>query len=246
VIEAQAHLAGCESCQHFMRDMRALGEAVHDAAPRERAPAEVRSRLFTAIARARAGMQPLSFRRVRPSWVAAAAVLVAIAGGAITAERLLRVAPNDPLSALVADHAGTVVGAHIVSSDPAEIGQWLARQVHFAMHVPVLPGARLRGARICIMDGRRGAVVEYEVDQMPVSYFVVPNELTHANDADVSGFDRAVRAGYRIVSWQEPGLLHAMVGDLPESRLASLAEACVEQAQRAMAWLRGQLHSIYA
>jgi hypothetical protein len=32
-----------------------------------------------------------------------------------------------------------------------------------------------------------------------------------------------------------------MVGNLPESRLATLAKACVDQARRAVAWLRGRV-----
>jgi anti-sigma factor RsiW len=238
VIEAREHVTECVACRQFFSEMAAFGTAIQDAAPREQAPANVRESLFRAIAHARAGVELNPDRRVRRSRVAVAAMALAIVGGAIATAYLLRDSSSDPISALAADHASTVVSARIASSDPAEISQWLSRQVHFAMYVPVLPGAQLRGARLCIMDGRRGAVVEYEVDSVAVSYFVVPNGRTGITDREVAGFDLAARAGYRIVSWREPGLLHAMVGALPESRLAMLAKACVEQAQRAVAWVR--------
>lgn len=239
VVDAQEHLSGCAACQQFVRDMRALGDAVsdaaRDAAPDERAPVEVRTRLFTAIARARAGTQPAAYWRGRAPRLAAALLMVVLAG-ALGADRLLREARLDPIAAIAEDHGRAKGETRIASVDPTEVTRWLSGQVHFAMHVPVLPGARLRGARLCEMDGRRGAVVEYEVSGVAVSYFVVPDGDRSANSG-ATRFDGDTRAGYHVVSWREPGLLHAMVGDLPESRLATLAKACVEQAHRAVAWL---------
>jgi anti-sigma factor RsiW len=241
VIDAQAHLEACPACQQFMRDMRALGDATRDVAPREYAPAEVRRRLFTAIARARTGAQDAtSGRHRRVRWLAAAGLLLAGLAGALTADRLLRHASTDPITAIVEDHAKTLGEFRIASGDPAEVTRWLAGQVHFAVYVPVLTGAELRGARLCVLDGRRGAVVEYDVDGVAVSYFVVPYGAQPAGDATPGRFDHTRRSGYQVVSWREPGLVHAMVGNLPESRLETFAKACVAQARRAVAWVRGR------
>jgi anti-sigma factor RsiW len=242
VIEAQQHLEACSACQQFARDMLALGDAIHDAAPREHAPPDVRGRLFSAIARARAGTQPPpSRRRRRVQWLAAAAVLLIGVAGTLTVGRVLRAGRADPIAAIAEDHAGALGQTHIASQNPAEIARWLEGQVQFAMHVPVLPGAALRGARLCVMDGRRGAVVEYIVDGVAVSYFVVPDEAGPASQGTTAQFDRTKRAGYQVVAWREPGLLHAMVGNLPETRLVTLAKACVDQARRAVAWLRNRV-----
>ena len=239
VIEAQQHLEACFACQQFMRDMLALRDTTHDAAPREQAPVEVRGRLFGAIARTRAGAQPPpSSSRQRARWLAAAAVVLLAPAGWLTIDRVLRGADIDPITVIVDDHAKALSETHIASADPAEITGWLASQLYFAMYVPELPGARLRGARLCALDGRRGAVVEYDVEGVAVSYFVVPYEKKREGDGTRMQFDRTRRAGYRVVSWREPGLLHAMVGNLPESRLAMFAKACVDQARRAVAWLR--------
>jgi hypothetical protein len=241
VIEAQQHLEACVTCQRFVRDMLALRDVIHDAAPREHAPVDVRGRLFSAIARMRAGAQQPSRRYRRAEWFAAAALLLVGLAGSLTVGRLLRDAPTDPITAIAEDHARALGETQIASTDPAEIARWLAAQVHFAMHVPVLPGARLRGARLCVMDGRRGAVVEYELDGVAVSYFVVPDATAPAGGGTPVRFERTKRAGYHVVAWREPGLLHAMVGDLPESRLTPLAKACIDQARRAVAWLRRQV-----
>src|SRR5688572_23799295 len=80
VIDAQEHLAACTSCQAFIADLRAVGDATRESAPREQAPAEVRDRLFAAVARARAGMQPRRGRHARQWPVVAAAVALIIVG----------------------------------------------------------------------------------------------------------------------------------------------------------------------
>ena len=105
------------------------------------------------------------------------------------------------------------------------------------MEVPELPGLQIRGARLCLMDGRRGGVVEYSSEGHPVSYFVVPDGEP-AERLPTGEPRSAVRAGYRVVTWREPGLVHALVGDLPEATLLGLARLCI---QKAMALLKPQV-----
>ena len=245
IVEAQEHLASCDSCQEFVREIRAVADMIRATAPRVEAPAEARERLFTALARARAGSHTVSRRWAVPRRLAVAvAAILVVFGGLSLSGRLSRSGRSpDPITALAEDHMRARSDAGIASSDAAEVARWLAGQLDFAMHVPVLPDASIRGARLCHMDGRRGAVVEYQVGDKVVSYFVVPDGSGSVDEGRPSGFDRATRAGYHVVSWREPGLLHAMVGNLPESQLATLAKACVEQAQRAVAWLGGRVRS---
>lgn len=236
VIDAQRHLAGCTSCRDFITDMRAIRETVGKSALRERAPAEVRDRLFAALARARATVEPRPQHGVARWLLAAAAAFLVIWGGTWVLGRSAPYAEVDALAAVAEDHARTLSHAQMASTDPAEIKSWLAAQVHFAIQVPVLPGASLRGARISILDGRRAAVVEYDVAATPLSYFIVPNGST-SSVSRAMRFDHAARAGYRLVSWREPGLLHAMIGNLTEAQLMTFAKACVEQAGRTVAWV---------
>lgn len=237
VIEAQEHVMGCDSCREFFREMRMLGEAIRTAAPREEAPAEVRRRVFSALARARAGVPLSRVRHWRQPWLAAAAVLLLALGGALTVDRLVRQERDDPISTIVEDHARVLSAGRIDSTDPVEVTRWLAARVHFALHVPALPDARLVGARLCVVDGRRGAVVEYEVGDVRVSYFIVPDASQAAEGDEAPEFHGAARSGYRLVWWREPGLVHAIVGNIPASTLLNLAKACVKQARRAVARL---------
>ncbi|MGQ0648367.1 MAG: hypothetical protein ACT4P7_12430 [Gemmatimonadaceae bacterium] len=237
MIEAHDHLSRCPACQRFVRDMRALAEVVRESAAHEPAPGEVRERLFTAIARARAGALEPRRRRLNPRVLAGAAALVVVIGGTLATLAVRREAPVDPLSALVEYHAGAVGETHLASGDAGIVQGWIERQVHFAMLVPVLPEAQLRGARLVVSEGRRGAVVEYDVHGIALSYFVVPDRGASVRDATPMRFEGVRQSGYQVVAWREPGLRHAMVGNLPESRLVSLAKACVEQARRTVASL---------
>ncbi len=244
VIEAREHLAHCTACQQFLREMGAQGDLLRDAALREQAPAEVRRRLFAAVARARAGLQVPSARLVPLSWLVAAVALLVILGGTLAVDHVLRHGTVDPIAALADDHVRALGDAQISSADPAVVSRWLTQQVHFAMLVPTLPNARLLGARLRMMDGRRGAAVQYDVNGIAVTYFVVPQGGDGSQPPTADGqlrLLRFARSGYHVVAWREPGLLHAMVGNLSEPQLALLAEACIKQARGTVASVRGGL-----
>jgi anti-sigma factor RsiW len=236
-VAAQEHLAGCRSCQQFVHEMRALGEVIHDGAPREQAPAAVRDRLFSAVARARSGARPPSRGR-RLLLGALAVALLAVAGGAIMVRNAGRDDAAAPIAAIAEDHARAVGGPHIISADLAEVTRWLQGHVQFAMHVPALPGARLRGARVSEIGGGRAAVVEYQLGSTSVGYFVVPNDDRSDRGGASPRFHESTRSGYHVVWWHEAGLLHAMIGNTSEAQLTTLAKACVEQMRRVATSLR--------
>ena len=225
---AQQHLATCPACQAFQADMRRLAAQIGDHAPHETAPLEVRERLFGAVAGARADLDRGGIRSRRRSLGAVAVVLVLV--GLATADwRAHHTGPLDALAALADDHMRAIGDDGVASADTAVVAEWLRARLPFAVHVPVMSGLQLRGARLCLMDGRRGAAVEYRTATgEPVSYYVVPAPEGRpvAVGADVR---RASRAGYHVVGWTEPGLLHALVANLPESRLVELARLCMKE-----------------
>jgi anti-sigma factor RsiW len=169
--------------------------------------------------------------------VALVVALGAAVGGILFPERTTRSgeAPS-VIAALAEDHARAMSDARIASRDASEIARWLAARLPFAVHVPDLAEAELRGARLCLMDGRRGAVIEYRVGGEPLSYFVLPDARVPAAPTEIR-FEHTARIGYGIVWWREPGLMHAMVGRLPTSRLEHFARLCVKQMQTALARL---------
>jgi hypothetical protein len=230
---AQQHLETCFACKAFEADMQRLAAQIGNQAPREAAPRDVRERLFGAVAEARAVPERGG---VRSRWrtLAAAAVVLVIVGLATADWRAHRDDSADILAALADDHMRAIGGGGVASEDTAAVADWLRARLQFAVHVPVIPDLRLRGGRLCLMDGRRGAVVEYRTAAgEPVSYYMVPATEGGAAPGGTE-LRRASRAGYHVVGWTEPGLLHALVANLPESRLLELARLCMKEMQVAL------------
>ena len=97
------------------------------------------------------------------------------------------------------------------------------------------------GARVHDLNGRRGAVIAYRVDGRDVSYYVMPaTPIAGGTPTPDAGSGPAVRVttweGFRVAYWDEPGLTHAIVADLPGSRVAALAHECI---RKMMALVRG-------
>ncbi len=231
VIEAQEHLSACLSCQRFLAEMRAVADAAATALA-VTAPGGFRERLFDALARRRTSVPSAERRRRRssaPIIAAASLVLVSVALAGLLRQRSTSISARDVLSALADDHAHTLAEAHIASSDQATVARWLSSRVPFAVFVPVLPGTAIREARVVMVDGRATAVVEYAVHGEVMSYFIIPMGDDGSRDTGPLRFVHASRNGYRFVSWYEPGLLHAMVGNVSPSQLEQLARHCVNQ-----------------
>ena len=100
---------------------------------------------------------------------------------------------------------------------------------------------RLRG--LCLINGRRGAVVDYRIGDAIVSYAVTP-ECHHRGEASESyRFERTSPAGFHVVSWPEPGIAQSMIGSVPPAQLEQVARACVEQMEGSVTWLGRQLRT---
>lgn len=224
---------GCEACRRFLSDMAVMADAIRDTASRPQAPSAVRERLFKAVARARTSSTAPS---ARPrGWLWAAAAVVAITFGVVVGGRALQSRGAEGAMATIAeDHLRAVKGEGVVSSDSLTVVQWLAERVPTPVDVPLFPAARLKGGRLSIVDGGRGAVLEYDLNGRLLSYYILP-----ASDAGGSGgpqrarnlpaLRHASRGGYRVVAWQDAGLVHALVADLPQARLTELAHYCIKQ-----------------
>jgi anti-sigma factor RsiW len=162
---------------------------------------------------------------VRLKVAVGAAVAVLIAAGAVAIWRPdPGVSERSILSLFTAEHQRLVAGGGISSGDAAEVTRWFAGRVDFALRIPEFAGAALRGGRLCMADGHRGAIVEYEFEGQMVSYFVLPLAVRGAP----AELRHAAQAGYRVVWWMQDGLLHGVVGGLPAERLEQLAKWCRE------------------
>jgi hypothetical protein len=180
-----------------------------------------------------AGPSPSSSRR----WAALAVVAALVVGVAVEWRR--STLGPDPIAGLADDHMRATRGDGLVSGDSAQVSRWLAARLPFAIDVPDLPTLTLQGARLCIMKGQRGGVVEYSAAGRSVSYFVVPDWHSPATPPVPGDLQLATREGYHLVAWREPGLVHALVGDLAEARLVELARLCIS---KGMAFIRELTH----
>ncbi len=227
VLAARDHASGCETCQSFLEDMLRIREQIDRVAPRPTAPAEVRDRLFQAIARARTASQaPAPTARLRQILIAGIAALLvlslsllgylAVRGGSDE---------TNALGSIVEDRLRSQKGAGLASSDSLQVAQWLAERLSFAVQVPLFPDARLTGARLLVANDQSGAVMEYQVQGRGLSYYVLPGGGV--------GLPQNIRLsagnGYRVASWHDAGLTHALVATLPGSKLMELARYCIHQ-----------------
>jgi anti-sigma factor RsiW len=227
---AREHAGQCPECRRFLEDMRLLSERIREAAPRPSAPMEVRDRLFRSIAKARtdgAGRSAGQWHHRLGAGLTAALLL----GGAWLGWRAVSEpsAPRpDPLGAIAEDHLRAQGGVRLTSSDSTEVARWLGDRLPFGVEVPLFPGARLAGARLLLVGGQSGAVVEYVIGGRLLSYYILPAGGSGAA-AEQRQVRVAARAGYRIASWEDAGLTHALIARLPGPTLVELAHYCIEQ-----------------
>jgi anti-sigma factor RsiW len=243
--DARAHVGHCDACQRFLADMSAMGTLVQRLVSRPVTPPSVRDRLFSAIARERsmAGQ-----RQMRFSYRARTIVAGAIAVAALTLLVLLPVYRDrgasdatwrNAISAIVADHARGLNHEALMTADALVARQWLSARVAFAVHVPEVSGTVLERVEICLLDGQRTCLIRYRAGKHALSYYSfslspgdVPNESA-ANESGSAAFHQEEEAGYRVVAWEDAGVLRALVSDLPEDQLLALARACRAHRNRA-------------
>lgn len=229
IVAAREHASGCEACRGFLRDMQRIGERIGRIAPRPAAPTAVRDRLFKAIARARTAYgAPARTNRLRQIVIAGVAALLVV-GISLLAYLTVRGGAHDdshdPLGPIAADQLRSQKGAGLVSSDSLRVAHWLAERLPFAVQIPMFPEARLTGARLLVENRQAGAVVEYVIQGRHLTYYVLPG--------GIAGLHREIglvsRDGYRVASWHDAGLTHALVATLPGAKLIELARYCIHQ-----------------
>ncbi|NIR45976.1 MAG: hypothetical protein GWN99_16240 [Gemmatimonadetes bacterium] len=242
---ALEHAEDCPDCGHFLEADRRLARLIRESVPREPAPAELRERLYTALARERAG-SPGPRRRFRfGRWptVAGALAVGTVVGAAIYWWGGQGAMPS--ATAFAEDYLRRVVEQEaLVSGDPQEVSAFFARELGVALPPPVVPGYELQRATICLMNGRRGGVVEYAAGDRSFSYYLVPQDrpvTRRGNRVDVRMVDDSVtdppfalgRArGLGVATWWDEEHRHALVGDLPVAELERLAPLFIDATLR--------------
>jgi hypothetical protein len=231
------HAENCSACQVFLEEDRRVAQLIRETVPPVQAPRELRERLYTALARERAG---LAVGRVggrgRRRWATVAVLTAALLVAGSAGYRLLTKAATDSAAtAFAEDYLRRVVEQEeLKTADRAEIAAFFARELGVAMPPPEIPGFELKRASICLMNGRRGGVVEYRSPFHQLSYYVIPGESTAEADRKlvaVAGKRAAIPAapaiaeesGLGVATWWDGRHQHALVGDVSSRELLRLA-----------------------
>ena len=245
VLEARRHVQGCPACESYLAQDRRLLEA-YDRAGKEQAPQILRERVFDALARERsigltpsggadasavaeapAGVEGPARRNVSRRWILAAAVSVAglLAGGSVVSLRNVPDALND--GGLFAEDylRRAVAQERIVSSDAAEVSRFLTRELGRPIRPLQVAGLRLTGAEICLIEGRRGAMIQYVEDGREISHYLIPREGTQPRDPEPAAAwsSSGSAGGPALITWATVEIEQALVGEVPEAHLVELA-----------------------
>ena len=228
---ARAHVDACESCQdYFAQDRRLL--AAYQRLQEERAPGSVRERVFAAMADERKAVsaEPLPAparraRRGRRAWTRPAAG-VAVAALALSLGVSVRSAgvgaTNDPY---IEDYLRRAVAQErITTSDPALVARFLTRELGLSLRPLEIRGYRLAGAEICLLAGKRGAMIVYERDGESLSHYLLPVEGRTRQPALTADAERRVISDEpALVTWADGDIEQALVAALEPQTLLAIA-----------------------
>ncbi len=238
VEDARKHVEGCPACQDYLAQDEVL-VAAYDRLRGTKAPRELRERVFNAIARERSGQaDPLPAResrvariggalreRARAGWAVATVGVLALASGIVITRATTIASVDASGAAFVEDYLRRAVGQEqIHSSDPATVRQWLTRELGLPLQPLVAAGLELEGAEICLLEGRRGAMILYRMGGTRISHYLVPREGVGPREPAVgaggTGADGMVPP---LVTWSTPSVEQALVGEIGSEQLLALA-----------------------
>ncbi len=211
------HLDRCGECRREFDATRVeLGRSVFEQLSEER-----RQAILDALASARSATRARRF----PLAAAAAAVVAVVLASALY---LVRTGGDALATALVEDHIRYLrhPDRH-TSDDPGTVVADLQTYLDFPVWLPELPESQLTGGRQCYLLDRRVGLAFYETPAGALSYFVLEADgLSTPGRACPTEPSLSCRLlkGYRVVSWEEAGLLYAMVAP-PSDSLQNLAAA---------------------
>ncbi len=223
------HLAVCAVCRDFVQENGRLRAQVRKLAETEPIPQNLRVRIQTLVQ----GKSGIRVRMRRYGLGAAAAfVFVALGGYGLLWYQSARPISSDRLAReFVADHLHYLPGREqIVSESARDVERWFQGRVDFPLRVPAVPAAALEDGRLCIIAGRKAALLHYrhKPDDTLVSLFIAeapPRIGQPENSAALS----ASYQGCNTLLWYRRGLVYSLVATLGDDPLKAIAESVRQQ-----------------
>jgi len=251
VVRMREHLSGCPECRDYFRQDEVLLE-LYDRLRDRKAPRELRDRIFDIVARERTGTSggperaegadapvpdadpdqaPPLHRRAWARGIAGAVAAAAVVFGVLfwpgSAPERGAPSPGADRSLYVEDYLRRAVGQdRIETSNPGEVAEFLQRELAIAFTPMKLEGLKLTGAEICLLEGRRGAMILYDAGGATLSHYVVPVDGVGSRPPAPATRLEEPTSGARgpgVVTWSTPSLQQALVGPLRPDRLLTLA-----------------------
>jgi anti-sigma factor RsiW len=238
---AESHIAGCEACAQLLAEMRALSGMIHDEMPALAAPEALRARILDAVRVPMPGTtaagtmehpgaqrvrQPFGRPRVRPQWLAAAALYIVVGAatwmlGVAYGRSPAAGAESGMRDAVVASHVRSLQASHLIdvaSSDRHTVKPWFDGKLDFSPPVPDLApqGFPLVGGRLDYLDGRPVAALVYGRAKHVINLFIWPAAADTPRDAAP-----ATLRGYHVRHWVRDGMTFWAVSDVAEPDLGT-------------------------
>jgi len=238
VRRARAHVSRCPECVLYLARDRAVLDTCRELGSMK-APLEVRARVYQAVACAERGqVAELEGRRRRGSdrssepdrrgrlkggaIVSAVGVLGLLAVLITTLGEGPRVSGRETPpreQAYVEDYLRRAVGQDFLdSSDPDVIARFLHRELGLRSPLLRISGLVPTRVEICLLEGRRGAMVVYELDGRSVSHYLVP-KTGRPHPPRVA----EDQGSFAVVTWSSGAVEEALVSEVPSEELLSLA-----------------------
>jgi anti-sigma factor RsiW len=125
----------------------------------------------------------------------------------------------------VEDYLRRAVGQHhLITSDPDEVRRFLVRELGIEVSPLRTSGLELQRVEICLLEGRRGAMIVYAKGDASVSHYVVPRSDTQPRQPTLSKpTDPVLSGSLPVVTWSTEALEQALVGDLASGELLEIA-----------------------
>lgn len=229
VMAARQHVRRCPSCARFFDQDRRLLDT-YDRLRREEAPAAVKDAVIAAAGKENARAHVTTREAAgATSWARPPAGLLAVlvVAGILGSTHLWEARPgsavdNAGTSIYTDDYLRRAVGRdQLETSDPMEANRFLRRELGVELQPLSAPGLVLRRVEICLLDGRRGAMLEYRLDGKVVSHYVVPKENDEVRRPSVQ--EGGSPQAPPVVTWSVGSVEQALVGELSAERLLELA-----------------------
>jgi hypothetical protein len=122
------------------------------------------------------------------------------------------------------DFLSRAVEADVVEQpDERAVSAFFMRELGVSVTPVSLPDSPVNRAMICLIDGKRAAMVEYAMEGYTLAHYRVPQpegRIPGGGAPSIAGEN-----GVCVYRWADARFEHALVSDMPEDRLIAVARA---------------------